>query len=149
MAFVYLIGNRDNDGAYKIGSTRGKNVEKRIRQLQTGNDGELYLLKSFKTEHPFKIEKMMHRKHSLKRVNGEWFKYRRKGAPQYYQNMYRFAKGGNVRARFIDYQNHINKEQQEATKNQQKRSEVATRKLTQDLDRLSREQMILLRSIFK
>ena len=60
-----------------------------------------------------------------------------------------FAKGGSVRSRYIDWQEHVNKEQQEATKNQHKRNELSTRKLTRDLDRLSREQMILLRSVFK
>lgn len=73
MAFVYLIGNRDTDGQFKIGSTRGNSAEKRLKQLQTGNDGELYVYKLYPTTHPFEIEGMMHRKHFLKRGNGEWF----------------------------------------------------------------------------
>lgn len=73
MAFVYLIGNRDVDGQFKIGSTKSSTVERRLKQLQTGNDGELYVYKSFETNNPFEIEGMMHRKHFLKRGNGEWF----------------------------------------------------------------------------
>lgn len=73
MAFVYLIGNRDIDGEFKIGSTKGKNAENRLKQLQTGNNGELYVYKQYETNHPFEIEGMMHRKHFLKRGNGEWF----------------------------------------------------------------------------
>ena len=53
------------------------------------------------------------------------------------------------RARFIDYQNHIQKEQQHQKQLQQKRNESSNRKLKADLDRLSQEQMILLRSVFK
>lgn len=59
------------------------------------------------------------------------------------------AKGGTIRARYIDYQNHRQKEQQYQKTAQHKRNELSTKKLTNDLDRLSKEQMILLRSIFK
>lgn len=60
-----------------------------------------------------------------------------------------YKQGGRVRARFIDYQNHIQKEQQDQRRSQHKRNELSVKKLNADLDRLSREQMILLRSVFK
>ena len=60
MAYVYLIGAKDMPGRYKIGSTRAKDVNNRLRQLQTGSASELYLKESYETEHPFKLEKMLH-----------------------------------------------------------------------------------------
>ena len=41
MGYVYLIGETGNDGRYKIGSTRAKKIETRLKQLQTGNSSEL------------------------------------------------------------------------------------------------------------
>lgn len=49
MGFVYLIGEMNNNGRYKIGSTRAKKVEKRLKQLQTGNASELYIKEAFET----------------------------------------------------------------------------------------------------
>lgn len=66
-----------------------------------------------------------------------------------YSPLYTYAKGGSVKARFIDYQNHIQKEQQKQKELQHKRNQLVSRQLAADLDRLSREQMILLRSVFK
>lgn len=66
-----------------------------------------------------------------------------------YSPLYTYAKGGSVRARFIDYQNHIQKEQQKQKELQHKRNQLVSKQLNADLDRLSREQMILLRSVFK
>jgi len=73
MGYVYLIGEIDNKGKYKIGSTRGKSVEKRLKQLQTGNSSELYIKDSFETAHPFKLEKMLHNHFGDKALIGEWF----------------------------------------------------------------------------
>ena len=73
MGYVYLIGEVDNDGRYKIGSTRGKTVEKRLKQLQTGNSSKLCLKEAFETEHPFKLEKMLHNHFSSSSITGEWF----------------------------------------------------------------------------
>ena len=60
MGYVYLIGEIGKEGIYKIGSTRAKDVNKRLKQLQTGNSSELFIKESYKTEHPFKLEKMLH-----------------------------------------------------------------------------------------
>ena len=60
MGWVYLIGERENKGKYKIGSTRWKDVNNRLKQLQTGNSSELFIKDSFETSHPFKLEQMLH-----------------------------------------------------------------------------------------
>ena len=73
MAYVYLIGEYDNDGKYKIGSTRSDDINKRLNQLQTGNSSQLYLKDYFKTDHPFKLEKMLHNHFKSSNLIGEWF----------------------------------------------------------------------------
>ena len=60
-----------------------------------------------------------------------------------------FRRGGSVRARFIDYQNHTQIDQHNALKSSQRRSEQRQKALDKQLDRLSKEQLLLLRSIFK
>ena len=72
MAFVYLLGTSRQDNVYKIGMTRG-DIEKRIKQLQTGNDEEIYMLNSFKTKYPFFIERSLHLKFCPKNKRNEWF----------------------------------------------------------------------------
>lgn len=69
---VYLLGDRQKDGKYKIGCTRGS-VENRIKKLQTGNSGEIFLVESFDTEFPFLVEKMLHGVYSNKNVMNEWY----------------------------------------------------------------------------
>jgi hypothetical protein len=73
MGHVYLIGEVGNDGKYKIGSTRAKNVDTRLKQLQTGNPSQLYIKESFETDHPFKLEKMLHNRFKSSNLIGEWF----------------------------------------------------------------------------
>ena len=73
MGFVYLIGEKNNEGRYKIGSTRAKNVNKRLKQLQTGNSSELYIKNYHETDNPFKLEKMLHNRFKSSNLIGEWF----------------------------------------------------------------------------
>lgn len=73
MGYVYLIGEIDNKGKYKIGSTRAKDINKRLKQLQTGNSSELFIKESYETEHPFKLEKMLHNHFKSSNLIGEWF----------------------------------------------------------------------------
>lgn len=73
MGHVYLIGEIGNEGRYKIGSTRAKNVATRLKQLQTGNANELYIKESYETEYPFKLEKMLHNHFKSSNLMGEWF----------------------------------------------------------------------------
>lgn len=71
--YVYLIGETNNSGKYKIGSTRKININERIKELQTGNPNELYLKDSFKTNKPFRLETMLHKHYQNLNENGEWF----------------------------------------------------------------------------
>ena len=72
-------------------------------------------------------------------------------SPSYNQYGYTtaYAKGGSLRTRYLDYQEHVNRENRESKRAQHRRDQLSTKKLDRDLDRLSKEQMILLRSIFK
>lgn len=72
MAYVYLLGDTGQDDTFKIGITRGK-IEKRIKQLQTGNGEEIYLVSYYETEYPFFIERLLHTKLYPKQKRNEWF----------------------------------------------------------------------------
>lgn len=69
--YVYIIADYENE-AYKIGVTRNL-ISKRMKQLQTGNSNDLQLIKSFKSQYPFKLESLLHRRFSYKRIQNEWF----------------------------------------------------------------------------
>jgi len=68
--YVYLI--RNSHFEYKIGMTK-QNVNKRLKQLQTGNSEDLELVKYFLVENYKKVEKSLHNHFSNKRLNREWF----------------------------------------------------------------------------
>ena len=70
MGYVYLIEDLDNN-RYKIGVT--KDLEKRLRNLQTGNSNRIIIKESYKTEYPFKLELMLHNKFKQFRYNNEWY----------------------------------------------------------------------------
>jgi porphobilinogen deaminase len=72
MGCVYLLGDWDKENRYKIGVTRG-DVQKRIKKLQTGNSGEIYLISKYETEYPFLMEKLLHSQYAVYRVLNEWF----------------------------------------------------------------------------
>lgn len=73
MGHVYLIGEDRSCGRYKIGSTRARDVMKRVSQIQVGNPCELKVICSYECDSPFKLEKMMHNLYKGKRLVGEWF----------------------------------------------------------------------------
>lgn len=70
--FVYLLGDWEKEGFFKIGVTRGR-IENRIKELQTGNSGEIYMCSYFQTSHPFLMEKELHTRFRPKKILGEWF----------------------------------------------------------------------------
>ena len=72
MGSVYLIGDKERYGYYKIGVTRG-NVNKRLKALQTGNGGELYIEKIHTSNYPFIVENILHNRLSHKNRINEWF----------------------------------------------------------------------------
>lgn len=71
-SFVYLLGDFEKPGVYKIGVTRGA-LSKRIKKLQTGNSGEIYICKYYQTEYPFYIEQQLHHRYAPNNVKNEWF----------------------------------------------------------------------------
>lgn len=70
--YVYLLADNLKEGIYKIGVTRGT-IENRIKKLQTGNAGELYMCKYHQTNIPFFIEKHLHLQFNSKKIKNEWF----------------------------------------------------------------------------
>lgn len=72
MAYVYLLCDSGQDNMFKIGITK-KNIYKRIKELQTGNGSEIFLVNYHETDFPFFIEKMMHLRHFGNHRRGEWF----------------------------------------------------------------------------
>ena len=73
MYLVYLIcAEFESRRLYKIGYTR-RPIEKRIKEIKTGNGHEIYLVSSFKSKWGTKIESQMHRTFKSKKINGEWF----------------------------------------------------------------------------
>ena len=68
--FVYLLCDGEK---FKIGMTKKKDINQRIKELQTGNPYEIWLHSYYETEYPLKIEKMMHVKHTSSNVKNEWF----------------------------------------------------------------------------
>ena len=72
MAFVYLLCDSGQDNCFKIGVAK-KSIEKRKKQLQTGNCSEIFLSDYHETDYPYYIEKMLHQKHYPEKKIGEWF----------------------------------------------------------------------------
>lgn len=68
-SYVYMLEVGEH---IKIGSTR--DVENRIKQLQTGNPVEIELLFSKKVFEAPKHENILHGKFRSKRESGEWFR---------------------------------------------------------------------------
>jgi len=66
---VYLLECGDK---HKIGFTRNS-IDKRIKQMKTGNSDEFKILGSFESKWGTKIESHFHRKYKWKKVSGEWF----------------------------------------------------------------------------
>lgn len=70
--FVYLIRCSENS-YYKIGTT--KNIEKRIKELQTGNADKIYLIDKYESNNAFKIEKALHNFFGFNKKLNEWFDF--------------------------------------------------------------------------
>ena len=70
---VYLISCGDVDNKkYKIGYTKNA-VEKRVKQLKTGNFEEINIEQVFTSKWGSKIESILHRNYSDYKLTGEWF----------------------------------------------------------------------------
>ena len=69
---IYLIADENNQ-VYKIGASRNGAL-KRMKQLQTGNANELKLIFEYCCNYPYRLETILHRKFSHKKVHNEWYK---------------------------------------------------------------------------
>ena len=69
--FVYLLCAGD---VFKIGVTE-QTIEKRIRDLQTGNPEEIWCRDYLEVprKYLYRLEKMMHLKHHVSKVKNEWY----------------------------------------------------------------------------
>lgn len=103
--YIYIITNEL--GYIKVGVS--KHPEKRVKQLQTGNEHTLSLLftEEFNCSrnHLLKIEDQIHRTLSLSAEDhrGEWFKLPADKTPQDIQNLITYS-----RIRFEDDQSYFN-----------------------------------------
>ena len=75
MGIVYLLCELSDTERYKIGVTR-RDVDKRIKELSTGNSHEIHLVNKFESEHYKKVESWLHRRFVSYKTNEggtEWF----------------------------------------------------------------------------
>lgn len=71
MPYVYLI-TKESQNVYKIGFTK-KNPMRRLKQLQTGNDEVLTIVKQYESSNAKQIENVWHRTLKHIKKHGEWF----------------------------------------------------------------------------
>lgn len=89
--YVYLI-NEEGTENYKIGVTK-KDINKRIKELQTGNGSRLILSSYFVSDKPYKLESMLHRKYEDRKAEGEWFYFDGLNAKQEFMESCKFYQG--------------------------------------------------------
>lgn len=68
---IYLICDPVTD-KFKIGVTK-RGIESRLREIQTGNPSEVFVMKTFESEYPYRLENMLHRHFYAKKTLNEWF----------------------------------------------------------------------------
>jgi hypothetical protein len=68
--YVYLIRCSENS-YYKIGIS--KNVERRLKQIQTSSPDEVYLIHKYESKYASRIEKALHNFFISYHRNNEWF----------------------------------------------------------------------------
>jgi chemotaxis regulatin CheY-phosphate phosphatase CheZ len=73
MSIIYLIeSNQNGNITYKIGKT-SRIIKNRLKELATGNAGDLNIIHEYQTDIPDKLELAVHSAFSHCRLNGEWF----------------------------------------------------------------------------
>ena len=70
--WVYLLAEMGDNLRYKIGITKNP-VEKRVKQLRTGNSDEIMIIHRYHSFNYKKIERMLHTKFKNDRMHIEWF----------------------------------------------------------------------------
>lgn len=104
MVNVYLIcAEIGDERLYKIGYTR-REVEKRVKELKTGNAADFYIVDSFKSKWGTKIEASLHRSFNLKKVNGEWFNLTNEDVSQFKNRCELLHKNFEIVSQTIYYQ---------------------------------------------
>ena len=96
--FIQQISEETGEEFYKVGFT--KNLEKRLRELKTGNPNSLKI-KFYIPECNPSFERYMHLLLDRFRLSGEWFKPEginfllEKSSPWFMENMLRYSKKNN------------------------------------------------------
>lgn len=57
---------------FKIGVTK-RDVNKRLKEIQTGNPSEVFVVNTFESDYPYKLEGLLHRHFFSKKMINEWF----------------------------------------------------------------------------
>ena len=70
MKYIYLL-KLSESGYYKIGYTN--NINKRIKELSTGNAEEITLIAKYTSKYYKQVENYLHNIYNFKRIRGEWF----------------------------------------------------------------------------
>jgi predicted GIY-YIG superfamily endonuclease len=70
--FVYIVTASEFENIYKIGIA--KDVEDRVRTMQTGCPFKLYAFKCYQVNDAVSVETMLHSFFHKKRLMGEWFR---------------------------------------------------------------------------
>ena len=70
MNYIYLIQSLENS-YYKIGVSKHPQV--RLKQHQTGNPSPTKLIEAYPSDLAYRIEKVLHRRYSHAKKEGEWF----------------------------------------------------------------------------
>ncbi len=68
--YIYLIRCSENS-FYKIGIS--KNVEQRLKQIQTSSPDKVYLVHKYESSYASKIERALHNFYKSYHRNNEWF----------------------------------------------------------------------------
>ena len=70
--WVYLLAEMGDNLRYKIGITKNP-VEKRVKQLRTGNSDDIMIIHRYHSYNYKKVERMLHVMFKPDRMHLEWF----------------------------------------------------------------------------
>jgi len=79
---VYLISAGRDEKRYKIGYTK-RTVWDRLKEIKTSNSDNLEILDVFESKYGTKIERVLHRKYSSRKIENEWFRLTENEASQF------------------------------------------------------------------
>lgn len=88
---IYLIFGEENE-RYKIGITKNS-VDKRLKNLQTGNSSILTVKGTYTTDYMYRMETLIHNHFRDKKILNEWFELSQTDVDnfsttcKYYENM--------------------------------------------------------------